>query len=317
MTLRTMTAAWIATGLLISASPAAAACGSCTSHEKTMVSIPTRNIVETASAAGSFQTLLAAAKAAGLAETLAGKGPFTVLAPTDAAFAKLPEGTIPALLADLPRLRAILKHHVVAGKAMSADVAGMKKVKSLLGQKLAVNTKDGVRIGGARVVTADIECTNGVVHVIDTVLLPEADIVDIATKAGSFKTLLAAAKAAGLVDALRGAGPITVLAPTDEAFKALPEGTVEALLADKKKLTMVLTYHVLPGKWTAKKLSKVRQVKTLEGTDVPVSPREVDGRSTLGFHGATVVKADVAAANGTIHVIDRVIVPPQCVVSTD
>ncbi|MEM6793925.1 MAG: fasciclin domain-containing protein [Acidobacteriota bacterium] len=130
------------------------------------------DIVDTAVNAGSFKTLVTAVKAAGLVDTLKGEGPFTVFAPTDDAFAKLPEGTIEALLADKEKLTAILTYHVVAGKKMASDVVGAKSFKTVQGGDLTVNTTDGVMIGNAKVVTTDIETSNGVIHVIDTVLLP-------------------------------------------------------------------------------------------------------------------------------------------------
>jgi len=132
------------------------------------------NIVETAVNAGQFTTLVAAVKAAGLVETLSGEGPFTVFAPTDAAFSKLPEGTLEAVLADKEKLTAILTYHVVPGKVMAADVVGLTSAPTVLGQNLKVEvTEDGVMINNAKVVTTDIETSNGVIHVIDTVLLPQ------------------------------------------------------------------------------------------------------------------------------------------------
>ncbi len=130
------------------------------------------NIVETASAAGSFNTLLTAAKAAGLAETLAGKGPFTVFAPTDEAFAALPAGTLDALLKDTEKLKTILLYHVVSGTVTAKDVAGLKSAKSLQGGELKIDTSHGVMINNAMVVKADVMASNGVIHVINKVLLP-------------------------------------------------------------------------------------------------------------------------------------------------
>ena len=132
------------------------------------------DIVDTAVAAGSFGTLVKAVQAAGLVETLKGAGPFTVFAPTDAAFAKLPAGTLDAVLADKAKLTAILTNHVVAGKVTATDVAGLtgKTAKSLQGSDLKIDTTSGVKVGAATVTQADIICSNGVIHVIDTVLLP-------------------------------------------------------------------------------------------------------------------------------------------------
>lgn len=132
-----------------------------------------KNIVETAIEAGNFKTLVKAVETAGLVETLSKEGPFTVFAPTDAAFAKLPEGTIEALLKDKQRLKAVLTYHVVAGKVMSKDVMGLKSAKTLQGQEVSIDTTKGVKINEANVVKTDIETTNGVIHVIDTVILPK------------------------------------------------------------------------------------------------------------------------------------------------
>jgi uncharacterized surface protein with fasciclin (FAS1) repeats len=131
-----------------------------------------KNIVETAIAAGSFKTLVAAVEAAGLVDTLQSKGPFTVFAPTDKAFAKLPKGTVESLLKDKVKLTSILTYHVVPGKIMSKDVMNLKKTKTVQGQDIKIDTKSGVKINNANVVKADIEASNGVIHVIDTVILP-------------------------------------------------------------------------------------------------------------------------------------------------
>lgn len=129
-------------------------------------------IVAVAQKAGSFKTLLAAASAAGLADTLAGPGPFTVFAPTDEAFAKLAPGTVEALLKDPPKLKAILLYHVVSGKVWAADVMKITTAPTVQGQSITINTINGVRINDAKVVQADIPASNGVIHVIDSVLLP-------------------------------------------------------------------------------------------------------------------------------------------------
>lgn len=137
----------------------------------------THDIVDTAVAAGSFKTLVAAVTAAGLVETLKGAGPFTVFAPSDEAFAKLPEGTVAGLVKpeNKAKLAAILTLHVMSGKVMAADVSGKKLTPaSVNGEALHVDGTSGVTVNGAKVVTADIACTNGVIHVIDTVLMPKA-----------------------------------------------------------------------------------------------------------------------------------------------
>lgn len=131
------------------------------------------NIVETATSAGGFTTLLAAVKAAGLVETLSGPGPFTVFAPNDAAFAKLPAGTVEALLADIPQLTKILTYHVVSGKVMAADVVKMTSAKTVEGSDLHIHANGGVKVNDATVIATDVAADNGVIHVVDSVILPK------------------------------------------------------------------------------------------------------------------------------------------------
>ena len=131
------------------------------------------DIVDTAVAVGSFKTLATALQAAGLVETLKGAGPFTVFAPTDEAFAKLPKGTVEALLKDKAKLTAILTYHVVAGNVMAKDVVKLKSAKTVQGGSVTIDTAAGVKVDEAHVVKTDIACSNGVIHVIDTVLMPK------------------------------------------------------------------------------------------------------------------------------------------------
>ncbi len=131
-----------------------------------------KDIVDTAVDAGTFETLVAAVTAAGLVDTLKGEGPFTVFAPTDEAFAALPEGTVEALLQDIPALTAILTYHVVPGKVMSGDLSDGMTAATVNGAEVTIGTMNGVTVNGANVVSADIEATNGVIHVIDAVILP-------------------------------------------------------------------------------------------------------------------------------------------------
>ena len=270
-------------------------------------------IVETAVAAGNFKTLVAAVQAAGLVDTLNGKGPFTVFAPTDAAFAKLPAGTLEMLLKpeNKAKLAAILTYHVVPGAVKAADVVKLKYAGTVNGQRVDIKV-DGakVTVDGAAVTATDIACSNGVIHVIDAVILPvDGTVVDVAVKNGSFNTLVAAIKAAGLVETLSGKGPFTILAPTDAAFAKLPAGTLEMLLKpeNKKQLVEILTFHVVPGVAAySDAVVKMTEVPTVLGS--PVAVKVVGGKVML--NGATVVAADVEATNGVIHVIDAVLLPP-------
>ena len=271
-----------------------------------------KNIVETAVEAGKFKTLATALTAAGLIDAVNGPGPFTVFAPTDDAFAKVPKETLEMLLKpeNKEKLKAVLTYHVVPGKVMAKDVVGLKGAKSLNGQRIDVKVDgDKVSVDGAKVVATDIACTNGVIHVIDSVILPASDnIPAVATKAGKFSTLLAAAKAAGLVDALSGDKALTVFAPTDEAFGKLPKGTVESLLKpeNKDKLKAILLYHVVEGRVYSEDALKAKSAATLQGGKVEITVK--DGAAYV--NGAKILATDVDAGNGVIHIIESVILPP-------
>jgi uncharacterized surface protein with fasciclin (FAS1) repeats len=134
---------------------------------------PSKDIVETAVNAGSFKTLVTALQAAGLVDALKADGPFTVFAPNDEAFAKLPKGTVESLLKDIPKLKSILLYHVVSGSILSTDLSHNMNAKTLQGEKVKIRTKGGVKVNDAKVITPDIKTSNGVIHVIDTVLLPK------------------------------------------------------------------------------------------------------------------------------------------------
>ena len=273
--------------------------------------IAPKDIVTTAVEAASFQTLVAAVQAAGLVETLKGKGPFTVLAPTDEAFAKLPPGTVEDLLKpeNKQKLIGVLTYHVISGKAMAADVVKMNYANTVNGQRVDLKVTGGkVFADQAQVVKTDIACSNGVIHVIDQVLIPSMDSIPAtATKAGVFKTLLKAATEAGLVPALSGDQPLTVFAPTDDAFAKLPAGTVENLLKpeNKSQLESILKLHVVAGRVFSDDLLAKKTVKSLQGGELKATV--TNGQAKV--NGANIVKADVEASNGVIHIIDTVILP--------
>jgi transforming growth factor-beta-induced protein len=271
------------------------------------------DIVATAQAAGTFNTLAAALTAAELLDVLKGMGPFTVFAPTDTAFANLPAGTLDNLLKpeNKAQLQAVLKYHVVAGKVLAADVVKLTSATTLEGSAVKVSVSGStVMINDSKVTQADVMASNGVIHVIDAVLLPPAkpmDIVATAQAAGTFNTLAAALTAAELLDVLKGTGPFTVFAPTDTAFAKLPAGTLDNLLKpeNKAQLQAVLKYHVVAGKVLAADVVKLTSATTLEGSAVKVS---VSG-STVMINDGKVTQADVMASNGVIHVIDAVLLP--------
>jgi len=308
--MRTLFTVTIALAVTIAALPAQ----NCQSSKTTPVSmkIAKKDIVDTAIAAGSFNTLVTAVKTANLVTALKGKGPFTVFAPSDPAFGKLPKGTVPALLTKemRGRLTSILTWHVVPGRLTAKDV--MKAggfLETLNGQRLPVTMSgDDVMVGGARISTTDIDCSNGIIHVIDSVMLPaEKNIVATAAAAGQFKTLLTAATEAGLAPVLSGKGPFTILAPTDAAFAKLPAGTVESLLKpeNRAKLQTILKYHVFTGRAYSNAVVKADKLTPLAGGDVRISVR--DGKAYA--NDAQIVKTDIDGSNGVIHVIDSVLLP--------
>jgi transforming growth factor-beta-induced protein len=288
-----------------------------------LVAVPTSaaegDIVDIASSDSNFSILVTALQTAELVEALQGEGPFTVFAPTDAAFAALLEAldiTAEELLSQ-SGLADVLLYHVVSGKVMSTDLTDEMMAETLNGESITVDLSDGVKINESTVTTADIEATNGVIHVIDTVLVPEGftldmeeevemDIVDIALADENFSTLVAALQQADLVGALQGEGPFTVFAPTNDAFAALLEAldiSAEQLLL-QPDLADVLLYHVVSGKVMSTDLSDGLTAETLNGESVTF-----DLSDGVKVNMSTVIGADVEASNGVIHVIDSVLVP--------
>jgi transforming growth factor-beta-induced protein len=286
-----------------------------------------QDIVDIAASNEDFSTLVAAVQAAGLVDALKGEGPFTVFAPTNAAFAALPDGALDALVADpTGDLTQILLYHVLSGQVMAADVTDGLEATTLQGGAVTFTVADGaVKINDANIVVTDIQASNGVIHVIDAVIVPPApestpeatpepaaeapvgDIVDIAASNEDFSTLVAAVQAAGLVDALKGEGPFTVFGPTNAAFAALPDGALDALVADPAgDLTQILLYHVLSGKVMAADVTDGLEATTLQGGAVTFTV--TDG--AVKINDANIVVTDIEATNGVIHVIDAVIVPP-------
>jgi transforming growth factor-beta-induced protein len=275
-------------------------------------------IVEIAVEDGRFTTLVAAVQAAGLVDTLNSDGPFTVFAPTDDAFAALPEGTVESLLEDPEgALTQILLYHVVAAAVPAADVVELDSAVTVQGEEISIEVVDGSVIlnGEVEVIITDIEASNGIIHVIDAVLLPPSltaeelpSIAEIAAGDENFSTLVAALDAAGLVEVLAGEGEFTVFAPTNDAFAALPEGAVEALLEDPEgDLTQILLYHVVDGAAMAEDVVALDSVTTIQGEAVSIEI--VDGNVILNGE-VQVIITDIEASNGVIHVIDGVLLPP-------
>ncbi len=260
------------------------------------------DIVATAIAAGNFTQLADALTTAGLVDDLQGAGPFTVFAPSDAAFDAF-ETANPGVLAGLTQeqLIEILTYHVVAGEVTSDALQDGQLVETLAGPVLAIDIEGAtVNVNEASVVSADIEASNGVIHVIDTIILPPGDIIEVATAAGNFTALAGALTDAELVDDLQGEGPFTVFAPTDAAFQALSSVPSGQALID------VLLYHVVSGVVGPLDLKDEGVATTLGG-----SPMLFDLTGGAKINDANIIVTNVVASNGVIHVIDAVIVPPE------
>jgi uncharacterized surface protein with fasciclin (FAS1) repeats len=266
-------------------------------------------IVQTSS---DHNTLETAVELAGLETALDAPGSLTLFAPTDAAFAALPPGVLDAVLADPNGLLTdILLYHVVGGAALSTDLSDGQEINTLFGEDVVVTLNmDGVFINDAQVILEDLVADNGVVHVIDAVLIPnfeeETTVWDIIEGSDAHNTLETAILLAGLEGALQGDGPLTVFAPTDAAFAALPSEVLDAVLADPDGLlTDILLYHVVDGLALSTDLSDGQQITTLFGQDVVVTIN-MDG---VFINDAQVILEDLVADNGVVHVIDAVLIP--------
>ena len=265
----------------------------------------------------SHNVLETAVVEAGLVEALSDTTTtFTVFAPTDDAFYMLPEGTLDAVLADNELLTSILTYHVVGGTALSTDLVDGTTVETLNGGSVTVTIDtNGVFINDAQVIVADIVADNGVVHVIDAVLLPVVEtttVVDVIVGSEDHTVLELAVVQEELVETLSGEGPFTVFAPTDAAFTALAEAfnvEVTALL-ELQNLTDILTYHVVSGTVLSTDLTDGMEATALNGGTLTFT---VDGMGvevgTAAVGPAMVIVADVVTDNGVVHVIDAVLVP--------
>jgi len=275
-----------------------------------LVTAGAKTIAEVAQGTGNHAILVEAVTKAKLVDTFSGPGPLTVFAPTDQAFAIALEnlGLTKEQLLEKPDLAEILKYHVLSAKVMSADLKATQSPATVQGATVPITKAESVvKFADAKVTTADVEASNGVVHVIDKVVLPPT-IVDIAKGSADHKVLVEAVVAAKLTDTLSGVGPFTVFAPTDQAFANALEKldlTKEQLL-DKSDLADILKYHVLSGKVLSTDLEATQSPATVQGEKVTITK---DG-SVVKFKDASVSAADIVAGNGVIHVIDKVVLPP-------
>ena len=277
-----------------------------------IVNSSSNSIYDIVSNSTDHTTLKTAIDACALDATLSGPGPFTLFAPTDAAFNLLPSGTLTALLNDIPQLTDILLHHVVGDSVMSTMLSNNQIVTTLLGTNITVTINtNGVFIDNAQVTVADLIADNGVVHVIDAVLLPPSppsnSIYDIVSNSTDHTTLKTAIDACALDATLSGPGPFTLFAPTDAAFNLLPSGTLTALLNDIPQLTDILLHHVVGDSVMSTMLSNNQIVTTLLGTNITVTINT----NGVFIDNAQVTVADLVADNGVVHVIDAVLLPPD------
>lgn len=280
-------------------------------------SVFSQTIVDIVVGSADHNTLEAAVIAAELADDLSGEGPFTLFAPTDAAFSALPEGLVETLLEDpTGELANILLQHVVSGVASPDNIFDGLVISSLFGQNLTFSATDaGLSINGINISVVNIEAENGVVHVIDGILIPEAKptrvdgtVFDVVATSPDHTTLASLVQLAGLDGVLSGEGNFTVFAPTDAAFSVLPEELVSALTSDPSgALTDVLLYHVVAGGATTSNISDGTQFSNLAGLNLTVSITD-DG---VFINNAQVTIADIRTNNGIVHVIDAVLEAPM------
>lgn len=270
---------------------------------------PTQSVTDIVVADPNFSTLEAAVLKAGLADALATTNPITVFAPDNAAFAA--SGITEATIASLPAsaVDGILKYHVLSGLVTSANVPVSDAVTTLGGTSLfASRNTNGVFLNGIKVKQADISASNGVIHVIEKVLIPPTQtIAAIAASDTSFSFLVAAVSKVGLLTAISGPGKFTVFAPTNAAFRAA--GITDINAVDQATLNTVVRYHVLTTNVFASDLVNNTTAQTLQGGNLRITlppAVKIDGSSQVA---SNIVSANITATNGVIHVIDRVLLP--------
>jgi uncharacterized surface protein with fasciclin (FAS1) repeats len=278
------------------------------------------SIADIAASTSDVSTLASALQAAGLESTLDGAGPFTVFAPRDAAFSALDDDVLAGLLEDgnAALLARVLTFHVVPTEALAADLSDGQTLTTVEGGTLEVGVSGStVTVNGATVVTADIAASNGVIHLIDEVLLPaETDVYETAVLTAGTTTLASAVLAAGLEDDLAGSGPFTVFAPTNDAFGMVDPYTLDALLTagNVEILQRVLGFHVIPGQEImAGDLTDGAMVTTLEGGTLTV---DLSDAMDPKVNGVSITTTDIEVGNGVIHLVDEVILPEFDIVET-
>jgi len=269
--------------------------------------------VELLAGDSNFSTLVDLVTKAGLVDAING-GTFTIFAPTNAAFNKLPSATLTALGNDISSLQAILKYHVVPSKIFSKDASNELQVATLdAGKKIRFNIykhNNVVTIQGSTITAFDKAASNGVIHTIDTVMMPPTgDIVDLVAATSDVSTLLSLVQQAGIASALKG-DHLTVFAPTNDAFARLPRSVVSKITGDNNLLTEILEYHVVPHTEYSAGLYNREFLRTLDRHQDVIQLHEDNGAVRVNRNG-NVIKADIGTTNGVVHLIDHVLVPAR------
>lgn len=278
-----------------------------------VTSLSAQTVVDIVVNSPDHNTLETAVIAAELADDLSADGPFTLFAPTDAAFAAIDPAVLDVLLSDpTGDLATILLFHGVIGVADSSNIQDGLSIGSIMGQNLTFTTAGGLKVNNAGITVTDIQAENGVVHVIDAVMLPEAmmtrpaTIMDVVSTSPDHTQLNALIGAAELDDDLRSAGPFTLFAPTDAAIGALPQDVVDALLADPTGgLAQILLFHATSGVATTQNVMDGTAIGSLQGGNLTFS---ITGNGVM-INDANVTVLDIRTDNGVVHVIDAVLLP--------
>ncbi|XP_035695760.1 transforming growth factor-beta-induced protein ig-h3-like [Branchiostoma floridae] len=279
-----------------------------------VVSAQDNTVVDVLKTLGTESKLLELVQKAKIDSRLEGKGPFTVFAPTDDAFAALPEDLLAKLESDNLLLTQLLEFHVASSKVMSDGLKNNQLIPTLIGLNIRINIYNTskpsvITADGAVVIRPDNIASNGVVHVIDQVMwpVPTGDIVKGIASNIHLSTLGSAVSKAGLVASLSGDGPFTVFAPTNEAFFKLPAGVLDGLLKNVTALTNVLTYHVLSNVYNNVGLYYSRELRTVQGKNVTI---KASSRESIMVNNASVLK-EMTKTNGVLQVVDTVLIPPN------
>ena len=269
---------------------------------------PTANIFSLLTSDPQFSTLVQAIQSSGLAETLRSGGPFTLFAPTNAAFEQLPEGTLEQLLQNPDVLAELLSYHLVPQRLEQSGFATVPALRTVLGPALVLRVADtGATVNGVLVAAAGPATGNGLVHPISMVLqTPDTGtVIDVLAVDDRFTTFYSWLERADLITALQGEGPFTVFAPVNDGFLTLPPGTVDFLLLDANTMRTVLLYHVVGGKLMQADLTP-QEVLTLAGPSIKIS----GSAGALLYGAAQITGTDLLASNGVIHVVNTALIPP-------